>query len=360
MFYGVDLHMESFKVAALGEGSEDIQVKTVSLQSSAFAQFKNNLSKDDYVVVEASTNTFWFIEQIRERVREVFVVDPFKFSIIANSRKKTDKIDAIKLVKKLKYYVCFDQSADEFPIIYIPCKEVVELRSMFVTYEQLKKQTCMTKNRIRSLLRQNAIFDLAGKNLSYHKVQEELQSLQVRSALRVQLDILLVTLQLQEQQKGAIKTEILKAGRIFHREIRILTSIRGISPFLAIAIMTDIVDINRFPNAKKLCSYLRAAPRIDASGNTAHIGKINKQSRTLTASLMTESIKHFIDSSDRLYNFYFKKRIGKSAGKVRVAVMRKVIVIIYNMLKRNTLYYYTDAKNHAAKVKQYNAVVSAA
>jgi transposase len=359
MFYGIDLHTDSFKTAILGENTEKTTVKTVNLKTDAFAQFLNTLTEEDYMVVEASTNTFWFVEQVEKRVKEVYVVDPFKFSIIANSRKKTDKIDATKLAKKLKYYVCYDQSADEFPTIYIPCKDVNELRSMFTTYEILKKQACMTKNRIRSLFRQNGIFNFAGENLSYNHVQEKIKGLQVSASLSAQLRILLSLLNTQEDEKENIKAEILIKGKVFYREIKILTSIRGVSPFLAIAIMSDIADINRFPNAKKLCSYLRTAPRIDASGTKEYVGKVNKQSRTLTASLMTESIKHFIDSSDRLHKFYFDKRKGKSAGKVRVAVMRKVIVIMYNMLKDEKLYYYKDEKNHAAKLKQYESILAA-
>jgi|GEM_PF-5843272 len=38
-----------------------------------------------------------------------------------------------------------------------------------------EKQTCMTKNRIRSLLRQNDVFDFTGENLSYKKVQDEMK-----------------------------------------------------------------------------------------------------------------------------------------------------------------------------------------
>jgi len=359
MFYGIDLHTDSFKAAVLTENTDEITFDTVSLKTDALKKFLSKLTSEDYVVVEASTNTFWFVDQVKDHVKEVYVVDPYKFSIIANSRKKTDKIDATKLAKKLKYYICYDKSADEFPTIYIPSKEVSELRSMFVTYEMLKKQACMTKNRIRSLLRQNGIFGFSKENLSYNHIQNKIRSLPVSDALSIQISILLSTLNSLEDEKENIKKAILKKGKIFHREIQILTSIRGVSPFLAVAIMSDIADINRFSNAKKLCSYLRTAPRIDASGNTAHVGKVNKQSRTLTASLMTESIKHFIDSSDRLHKFYFDKRKGKSAGKVRVAVMRKIIVIIYNMLKENKMYYYTDEKNHAVKLKQYESVLAA-
>jgi transposase len=359
MFYGIDLHMDSFKAAVVGNDSEEMRVQTVSLKTNAFAQFLDGLSDEDYMVVEASTNTFWFVEQVKDRVKEVYVIDPYKFSVIANSRNKTDRIDAIKLAKKLKYYVCYDHSIDEFPTIYIPGKEVIELRSMFATYEMLKKQACMTKNRIRSLFRQNGIFNFSRDNLSYDHVQEKIHELSVSSSLGTQLKILVSLLNAIEGEKKAIKEEILRKGKIFEKEMHILTSIRGMSLFLAVAIMSDIADINRFPNAKKLSSYLRTAPRIDASGNKEHIGKVNKQSRTLTASLMTESVKHFIDSSDRMHSFYFKKRKGKSAGKVRVAVMRKMIVIIYTMLKSGKLYYYADAKNHALKIKQLEGIIAA-
>ncbi|MFC1669441.1 IS110 family transposase [Spirochaetota bacterium] len=359
MFYGIDLHTESFKEAILSESSDKIKIKTVSLKTNAFSEFLNNLTKEDYIAVEASTNTFWFVEQVKDRVKRVHVIDPFKFSVIANSRNKTDKIDARKIVKKLKYYELYDKSTDEFPTIYIPEKEISELRSMFVTYNIIKKEVCMTKNRIRSLFRQNGIFNFSGKNLSYKNVQEEILGLRGSVSLLSQIRILISVLQSLEEEKKNIKEEILRKGKIFYKEIQLMTSIRGISPFLAIAIMSDIADINRFPNAKKLCSYLRTAPSINASGNKAHVGKVNKQSRTLTASLMTESIKHFVDSSGRMNRFYLQKRKGKSAGKVRVAVMRKIIVIIYNMLKRKQLYYYTDVKNHAAKLKTYESIIAA-
>jgi transposase len=359
MFYGIDLHSDSFKSAQVTKDSNTTKIQTISLKNDAFKGFLDNLTKNDYLVVEASTNTFWFVEQVRDKVKEVYVLDPFKFLTICNSTKKTDKIDAIKLAKKLKYYVLFDQSADEFPTIYIPEKDIMELRSMFVTYEFIKKQVCMTKNRIRSLLRQNGIFTFSGKDLATKKVQDEIRNMNIPLSLSSQFRMLLSLLTTQIEEKNNSKNAILKKGKIFYKEISLLTSIRGISPFLASAIMSDIADINRFKNAKRLCSYLRTTPKIDSSNQKVHIGKVNKQSRTLTLSLMTESVKHFIDSSNKMHSFYFTKRKGKSAGKVRVAVMRKIIVTIYNMFKKEQLYYYTDANKHAAKIKAYDAILAA-
>jgi transposase len=357
MFYGIDLHSDSFNVTALGETNDEFKVFRMSLSKTDLQKFRENLTTNDYVAVESSTNTFWFAEQIEERVKKCYIIDPYKFSIIANSNKKTDRIDSLKLARKLKYYVLFDQSSDEFPTVYMPVKEVREIRGLFTSYELIKQESNTIKNRIRSLLSQNGILEFRKKNLSAMYVQKSLLELNTSVNLKVQIGVFIDMLRYLLDKKDEIKKQILIQGQIFNKEIGILTSIRGISPFLAIAIMSDIADINRFPNAKHLCSYLRTAPVIDSSGEKNHIGKVNKHSRTLTISLMTESVKHFIDSSDKMHSFYFAKRKGKTAGKVRVAVMRKMLVIIYKMLTRNELYYYRDKKNHDKKLRDYAAFI---
>ena len=357
MFYGIDLHSDSFKAAVIGDSGDEVKIIQVSLNPETLEKFKAKLTKEDYVAVEASTNTFWFTDQLDPLVKNCFILDPYKFSIIGNSNKKTDKIDAIKIAKKLKYHVLYDQSRDEFPTITKPPKEIRDLRSLFTSYEFIKKERNMTKNRIHALLRQNGLVQFKKKDLSLQHVRTDLLKLATDKSIQIQLELFIRQLEELESKKNDLHDEIIRQGKIFEKEIRLLTSIRGISPFLAVAIMSDIVDIKRFPNAKHLCSYLRAAPSIDASGDKSKVGKVNKHSRTLTLSLMTESVKHFVDSSEEMTRFYFNKRKGKSAGKVRVAVMRKIITVIYHMLTREELYYYVDEKNHMNKIKEFEKVL---
>ena len=105
----------------------------------------------------------------------------------------------------------------------------------------------MTKNRIRSLLSQNGIFGYEGKNLSGPGVQEELLKISDES-LKFQLKLWVDMLNTLEISQTELKAQILKQGRIFEKEMVLLTSIKGISPFIAIAMMSDIVDIKRLKN----------------------------------------------------------------------------------------------------------------
>jgi transposase len=357
MFYGIDLGKESFKAAVLGVETESVEYLSCSLFPEQLGRFFARLTREDYVAVEASTNTFWFVEQIKPFVHECFVIDPWKFSIITQSNKKTDRIDSLKLAKRLKYHILFDKSHDEFPTIYIPEKTVQDVRSLFSTYELVKKEKSMIKNRVRSLLGQNGIFGFKAKNISHKKIQNAVLSLEMSASLRFQIATLIDVLNSQENTLKLIKDEILIMGNVFHDDIRILTSIKGISPFIALAILSDVADIKRFKNAKHLCSYLRAAPSIHASGDSTKVGHINRHSRHLSMCMLAESINHFRASNNHLNDFYTRKCKGKSVGKVRVAIIRKIIVAMFNMLSKKELYHFTDEANHKKKMEEYESAI---
>ena len=106
----------------------------VSLKTKAFVNFIGELTKNDYLAVEASTNTFWFVGIVKERVKECHVINPYKFSIISNAIKKTDRVDALKIAMRLKYYICFDKSEDELPTVYIPPVNSEETKAALPLY----------------------------------------------------------------------------------------------------------------------------------------------------------------------------------------------------------------------------------
>ncbi|MDR2054026.1 MAG: transposase, partial [Treponema sp.] len=61
---------------------------------------------------------------------------------------------------------------------------------------------------------------------------------------------------------------MLLAAEPFMAQIAVLTSMKGISVFIAIAIMADIIEVGRFRDSKAFTSYLRSAPKV-ANSNTS-------------------------------------------------------------------------------------------
>ena len=348
MFYGVDLHSDNVKAAMLGEEENTPRTIRCSFDSEFFQRFLEGLTTEDYIAVEVSTNTFWFYDLVVERVKECIVIDPYQFAIISKSMIKTDKRDAIHLARFLKYAV---MTGEKLPAVYVPSKEVRELRRLFATHEFLKKQNVMNKNRIHSLLKQNG-YKYPKESLDKKGVRQSIFELPLNDTLKMELGLIYDNVERLTEMLKIMKEEILVKGKIFRKEIEILTSIKGISAYMAIGIMSDVVDVNRFSNVKRFCSYLRSAPKVDSSNQTTRIGRINRQARKLSMNLLIESMTHF-KSCEKFAKFYDKKKIGKSAGKVRIAMVRKVLVAIYYMLKKKEYFYYVDKAYHHNKIVSY-------
>lgn len=357
-FYGIDLHTDSFVSARMDsqEGVKTtIQISKHYLQNASFQQFKDSLTKEDYVIIEACSNAFWFYDQIIGLVKECYILNVNKYK--ANNN-KTDKLDAKKLVKKLAYYVITNGDSDDLPLVYVPPKAVRELRALFTTLELNKKTTTQFKNRIHSIFTENG-FNISRKQLSSPNNRTKLLEMPINDIWKAQLKILFTQMDIIEQETEKIRQEIYQLGyRLFKTEIPLLLSIKGFSPLTAIALMSDVIDINRFPSVKKFCAYLRTAPKVKSSNDKTVIGSINKFSRTLTCTVMSQSVEHFAQSCEHLGAFYSRVKQGKKAGVYRMALIRKTLVCVYYMLKRNKMFYWTDENLYKEKLREFKNIVN--
>jgi transposase len=350
-FIGIDLHGNKF-TACIREGMSDIPViLTIYLHSKEFKEFLKMLRKTDYAVIEASTNSYWFYKQIIPYICECFILDSNKLKRDGN---KTDKIDAEYLTRKLAFFIMFGRDKKDLPYIYIPDDEVQELRGLLTSYQLYGKQMTQLKNRIHSIFKQNGICirkvcidaDLFHQSVEKATIKE-IWKIQIRSFLDILHNLK------KEQQK--IKDFILHLGdKRFKKEIRRLLTIRGFSTFTAIVLLADVVDVERFDNAKRFCSYLRAAPKIKSSNEIIKTGRVNKFSRPNTCTILAQSLIHIRNAGSYFTSFYQRIRARKCAGKSRMALIRKVLVSVYNILKNNKDFYWVEKELYKNKILLFN------
>jgi len=347
---GVDLHTNQFVVYYL----EDEKGFTKSYSIAEMDEFMKELRPDDILAVEASTNTFDFVRKIKNNVKEVYVVNPIKYGIIHKTNKKTDKIDAKKLAYGAKYHAA--TGGNHLPLVYVPEKQISELRSLFTTYDLIKKKITMTVNRIHSILKAN-LFPYNGKNINEKECREEILRLRLPENEKFQIEILYEELDKHLEHKEKFEEKIERFAAPYKEEVKTMISVTGISILCALAIKSDYAELERFPNAKGFTSYLRTAPKIDASRSAIHIGSVNKESRKLALSMLIQGLPHYWNSNEGIKNFRENKIKGKSKGKVRIAIARKLLVCLYFMLKRNELYRYTNQLLYAQKLEKLNEII---
>jgi len=361
IYMGVDLHYKQVTYHMIMKDDDGTitrkngTVPTHQLQEN----FIPLLSTDTYVCVEATGSTYTFVEMIEKYVKEIFVINPQDFKEICCSGKKTDRIDAKKLATRLKMHVEDCDPDDGFPAIYIPDKESQQLRRIFSTYEFINKQIVAVKNRILSFFRTNLV-PVPKLTLSCDVV-EIAEKYGFDSIEIFQLKMLSEELSRLQSCKKEIQKEIAVLGlNRFPNEIKLLITIPGISDFTACSIMADIVDVRRFKDCKKFTSYLRSAPRVSSSDTVTHIGKIDKKGRKLSFKYMVQAVTHFRKTNPILGDFYDRKCNGKSKGKVRAAIIRKMFVTIYFMLKNNEPYRFFNNDMYERKMREFNKKSQAA
>lgn len=356
-FYGVDCHSDNIKVCGLENSQQNEIVNTkkiaVSLvKKEQFYSWLESLTKDDIVALESSTNSFYLYDQISPRVKKCYVFDPFMLREIYRSPVKTDYRDAEKIADRVRTVTLVPSSLKVHPAVFVPDTTIRNLRRLFTTKQSFTKAVVTAKNQIHSLIKQEGHL-ITFSVLCTSNPMVEIKKLNLSTTAIMQIDLYLQTI---AETKGKIKEidkEILRLGESRKGEIQIITSVTGISIIGALAIIADYASIDRFPTHKHFCSYMRSAPGVDSSNKTTYITRVNRRSRKTGIHYLIQGLNHIVNSNDRILSFYNRKKVGKSAGKVRIAVVRKTLVAIYKMLKNKEYYHFRNKELHDKKMHEY-------
>jgi transposase len=148
IYTGVDLHKTNFVVCFLNE-EDTSRLETFPLSKAGIERFIEQLKKDDAVVVEVTQNIYYFYDQIKACVGRVVLVDIYRISVIAKSKKKTDKADALALTRFLKL--------DHLPEVSVPSEKVQQLPRLKKMRDTLVGFRTKLKNLGHAALTRNGI-----------------------------------------------------------------------------------------------------------------------------------------------------------------------------------------------------------
>jgi transposase len=354
-FIGVDLHTNKFTCCYRDENSGPEwkgkkETVTFELSDYGITQFIQTFTSETYVLVEATITTFAFVRLIQPLVKEVIVANTYELKQISLARKNTDKVDADILCRILKMQVLSGEQTIS-PVV-VPPLEIQELRGMFTTYRLYKKQTTQIKNRIHSLVKEK-LYGFTQEQIFGKKSRIKIRALENNTAMSFQVNELFDCLEYLEDRIDCLKDKIKEQAEPYMKEIKILTSMKGIGIFTAIAIIVDIIRVDRFKNSKAFTSYLRSAPQVASSNTSVSIKGTNKKGRKLAATLVTQSLTHVLKASPKLNKWYTELTKHKKPGLVRTGLRRRVFAEMYQMLKKEEYHYGREELIHEAKMRQY-------
>lgn len=324
MYIGIDLHKKYSVVTTMDIKGNIINQKRIEHDSNNLDQFITSLDEDDNIAMEATTNWYYFYELLEAKTQNISLAHPAKTRVIAEAKLKNDKVDSKMLAHLLR--------TDLLPKAYIPSRETRDLRELLRYRASLVCLRTQIKNKIHAVLSKNGInppySDLFGKaGMAFVK------QIKLRDSYRQAIDGYLAVIQQVNIQIDNVSKEIDQIAKL-DDNAQILMSISGIGAYSALLIMSEIVDVSRFPRENNIVSYAGLAPSVHSSGGKTYHGHITKQGSRWLRWILIQAVPHVVNSSSEYKRFYNKLVAKKGKGTAKVAVARKLLIAIYYMLQR--------------------------
>ncbi|MFJ7449063.1 IS110 family transposase [Bacillus thuringiensis] len=125
-----------------------------------------------------------------------------------------------------------------------------------------------------------------------------------------------------------------------------LETMPGIELVTASALIAEIGDVRRFSNANKLARFAGIAPVYFGSGGKGKTHKSKQGNRALHALFYNLAVQQVqVAKGSKLprnpvFHAYYQKKLkeGKTKGQALVCIMRRLVNIVYGMMKYKTAY----------------------
>lgn len=220
-----------------------------------------------------------------------------------------------------------------------PSDQDAEDRQITWMRKRLGALRTRTINKIRHILREhNLEQECPTKGIDTIKAKSWLTQVSLCPIDRMEMKQLLSQWKLYDQQIEEAQVEITKRQRN-STTASILATIPGCGAYSSLALSSRIGPIERFLGRDSLANFWGLTPGCRNSGEvTDRLGSITKQGSVMARFILGELVIHVLrrDSWMRAWYIRIKRRRGSKIG--RVAVMRRLTVIMEQMIKDNQPY----------------------
>ncbi|WP_156574951.1 IS110 family transposase [Bacillus luti] len=208
------------------------------------------------------------------------------------------------------------------------CLEGTNIKQLTAFLLDVSNNTCSVK-------KASEILRLVKEDGQTMKEYQEMRNFLVRSIVR--------EIEFKKKEMKYIERELKQLVNLLDYQ---LETMPGIELVTASALIAEIGDIRRFPNANKLARFAGIAPVYFGSGGKGKTHKSKQGNRALHAlfyNLAVQQVQVAKGSKmprNPVFHVYYQKKLkeGKTKGQALVCIMRRLVNIVYGMMKYKTAY----------------------
>ena len=354
VYVGLDVHKDSITVAyAIGMQEVELFGKIGTMQIDVDRLCKRLQSKGRHIhfVYEAGPSGYGLYRRLVNKGYDCMVCAPSLIPRKPGDRVKTDRRDAIKLVRSLR--------AGDLSAVHVPTVEDEAFRDLARAWSAAREDLKQARQRVKSFLLTHGIHYLGRANwgpahrrwLSTFSFDSAWQQLAFNEHRRTIEDRLAQCERLEQALQEAV------VGWRFYPVVLALQAMRGISFTTAIGLVSELGDLSRFEHPRQLMAWIGVTPSEYSSGGKRRQGSITKTGNSYARKLLVESawsyrhparvsvdiqrrhegipkpiIDRAWDAQLRLCRRYRKLVArGKSANVAIIAVARELVGFIWDV-----------------------------
>jgi len=268
-YVGIDLHSNNSYFAVMSETGERLFHKRYSNKKTDIMKALDQVNKFGEIkrlAVESTYNWYWLIDFLHELGYQVDLTNPAAVHQYNGLKITDDKSDAYFLAELLRLNI--------LPKCWICPKEDRPLRDLLRTRMHFVQNRTSLKNSLTSLLARQT-----GQQLSYSKLialgRDEVNKLVGHEDITYRISQLCSQIYTLDRSIKDIEKRAFEQKKL-SPEFQNLNTVPGIGKILALVIMVETGDINRFKKSGKYTSYCRCVGT-DRKSNGKSKGSNNKK-----------------------------------------------------------------------------------
>ena len=328
-YAGIDLHSSTNYLAVINEKDQRLFGKRLPNRMdavlSALQPFKESLKG---IVAESTFNWYWLVDGLQEHGYTVHLANPSAIKQYEGLKHTDDTWDSFWLAHMLRLNI--------LPEGYIYPKEERPVRDL------LRRRLLFVRHRTAHILSlQSMISRNLGTRMSCRAVNRlgkaDAPILFDQPHLALALKTSSAAIQFLSRRITDIETAVTAHIALKH-EFRCLLTIPGIGKILALTIMLEVGDINRFPKVGNYSSYCRCVRAERLSNGKKKDTNNRKNGNKYLSWAYVEAANFAIRFSPHAQSFYQKKR-AKTNGVVAIkALSNKLARASYYVMRDRVPY----------------------
>lgn len=333
-FVGIDVSLDSSNICVIDERGVIIKEGKVASDPAVIARFiRHKGRKIEHVGLEAGALAQWFHAGLSDEGFKVTVMEARHVrAAFAAMRVKTDRNDARGIAQLLRL--------GWFKAVHVKTLSAQETRALLNARQFLVDKLTGIENSIRAALRN------FGHKLG--QVSRRIWSARARElaagipALELAVESLLHVRDVLLQELRRLNRTLLDVAKS-DPVVRMLMTAPGVGAIVALSFRSAVDDPARFRRSRDVGAWLGLTPSRYQSGRTDHSGHITKAGDAVARTALYEAATTLLGrmtkwSSLKSWGVRLARRCGSK--KARVAVARKLAVILHSMWRTQSPFHW--------------------